>query len=97
MNPTSSATQSIGEHLASHRQGSLQVFTIERESEGNQLTLGMISASFGQWDGVPGGAQVEQIDEAALSQRVAGASVLRAPCKPCLTRCWFTGPSLGNI
>ena len=28
-------------------------------------TLGMISASFGQWDGVPGGAQVEQIDEAA--------------------------------
>src|SRR5574343_1555957 len=28
-------------------------------------TLGMISASFGQWDGVPGGVQVEQIDEAA--------------------------------
>ncbi len=28
-------------------------------------TLGMISASFGQWDGVPGGQQVEQIDEAA--------------------------------
>ena len=47
MNPTSSATQSIGEHLASHRQGSLQVFTIERESEGNQLTLGMISALAG--------------------------------------------------
>jgi len=47
MNPTSSATQSIGEHLISHRQGSLQVFTIERESEGNQLTLGMISALAG--------------------------------------------------
>ena len=47
MNPTSSATQSIGEHLSSHRQGSLQVFTIERESEGNQLTLGMISALAG--------------------------------------------------
>ena len=28
-------------------------------------TLGMISASFGQWDGVPGGQQVEQIDEPA--------------------------------
>src|SRR5574343_915172 len=28
-------------------------------------TLGMISASFGQWDGVPGGVQVEQIDRAA--------------------------------
>lgn len=47
MNPTSSATQSIGEHLSSHRRGSLQVFTIERESEGNQLTLGMISALAG--------------------------------------------------
>ena len=47
MKPTSSATQSIGEHLSSHRQGSLQVFTIERESEGNQLTLGMISALAG--------------------------------------------------
>jgi NAD(P)H-nitrite reductase large subunit len=28
-------------------------------------TLGMISASFGKWDGVPGGAHVEQTDEAA--------------------------------
>ena len=28
-------------------------------------TLGMISASFGQWDGVPGGEQVELVDRAA--------------------------------
>jgi len=47
MNPSSSEQHPPGEHLASHRQGSLQVFTIERESEGNQLTLGMISALAG--------------------------------------------------
>jgi enoyl-CoA hydratase/carnithine racemase len=47
MNPSSSKQHPPGEHLASHRQGSLQVFTIERESEGNQLTLGMISALAG--------------------------------------------------
>ena len=29
-------------------------------------TLGLISASFGQWDGVPGGEQVELVDRAAL-------------------------------
>jgi NAD(P)H-nitrite reductase large subunit len=28
-------------------------------------TLGLISASFGQWDGVPGGQQVELVDAAA--------------------------------
>ena len=28
-------------------------------------TLGMISASFGQWDGVPGGEQVELVDREA--------------------------------
>lgn len=47
MKPSSSEQHPPGEHLASHRQGSLQVFTIERESEGNQLTLGMISALAG--------------------------------------------------
>ena len=38
-------------------------------------TLGMISASFGQWDGVPGGEQVELADRAAgklLSLQFAG-------------------------
>ena len=29
-------------------------------------TLGMVSASFGQWDGVPGGEQVELVDRAGL-------------------------------
>ena len=38
-------------------------------------TLGLISASFGQWDGVPGGEQVELVDRAAgklLSLQFAG-------------------------
>ncbi len=38
-------------------------------------TLGLVSASFGQWDGVPGGQQVEQTDAAAgrhLSLRFDG-------------------------
>ena len=43
-----------------------QVCALKGVTQINVLdTLGMISASFGQWDGVPGGEQVELVDRAA--------------------------------
>ena len=43
-----------------------QTATLKGVTQINVLdTLGMISASFGKWDGVPGGEQVELVDRAA--------------------------------